>query len=108
MHTPDTFSLAARKRADGARSGDVAAGDLNASWQKNPLTLKHGETRDLGDFSAQPLGRGGYRPHAALKDHVRHHDGRADREADHRQERVGDHQQDGRDCQHDQHSERHG
>lgn len=46
-----TFYLAARKRADGARSGDVAAGDLNASWQKNPLTLKHGETIDLGDFT---------------------------------------------------------
>ena len=46
-----TFYLAARKRADGARSGDVAGGDLNGSWQKNPLTLKHGETIDLGDFS---------------------------------------------------------
>lgn len=45
------FYLAARKRADGARSGDVAVGDLNGSWQKNPLTLKHGETVELGDFS---------------------------------------------------------
>jgi hypothetical protein len=44
------FYLAARKRADGARSGDVAVGDLNASWQKNPVTLNHGETIDLGDF----------------------------------------------------------
>ena len=44
------FYLAARKRADGARSGDVAVGDLNGRWPGNPLTLKHGETIDLGDF----------------------------------------------------------
>jgi len=44
------FYLAARKRADGARSGDLAVGDLNGSWQKNPVTLNHGETIDLGDF----------------------------------------------------------
>lgn len=46
-----TFYLAARKRADGARSGDVDGGDLNGSWPRNPVTLTHGETIDLGDFA---------------------------------------------------------
>ncbi|MDO9079894.1 MAG: hypothetical protein Q7U44_03770 [Desulfuromonadales bacterium] len=45
------FYLAARKRADGARSGDVAVGDLNGLWSGNPLTLNPGKTIDLGDFS---------------------------------------------------------
>jgi hypothetical protein len=53
------FYLAARKRADGARSGDVAVGDLNASWQGNPLTLKHGETVDLGDFAITTVSAAG-------------------------------------------------
>ena len=46
-----SFYLAARKRADGARSGDVDAGDLNASWPGNPVSLQQGETVDLGDFN---------------------------------------------------------
>lgn len=53
------FYLAARKRADGARSGDVAAGDLNASWPGNPLSLKPGETSDLGDFSVSTVSAAG-------------------------------------------------
>ena len=55
------FYLAARKRADGARSGDVAAGDLNASWPGNPLTLKHGETSDLGDFAVTTVSAAGHK-----------------------------------------------
>lgn len=53
------FYLAARKRADGSRSGDVAVGDLNASWPKNPLTLNHGETVDLGDFAVSTVSAAG-------------------------------------------------
>lgn len=45
------FYLAARKRADGARSGDVEAGDLNGLWSGNPLILNPGKTIDLGDLS---------------------------------------------------------
>lgn len=53
------FYLAARKRADGARSGDVAVGDLNGAWAKNPLILKHGETFDLGDLAVKIVSAAG-------------------------------------------------
>ncbi len=42
--------LAARKRADGARMGEPAPGDLNGSFPGNPVTLAKGKTLDLGDF----------------------------------------------------------
>lgn len=44
------FFLAARKRADGSRSGEVVAGDLNASYPGNPVLVERGAYRQLGDF----------------------------------------------------------
>ncbi|HAD05086.1 MAG: hypothetical protein A2091_12595 [Desulfuromonadales bacterium GWD2_61_12] len=44
------FYLAARKRADGSRSGEVATGDLNASYPGNPVMVERGSYRQLGDF----------------------------------------------------------
>ena len=44
------FFLAARKRADGARMGEPSAGDLNANYPGNPVTVKSGSYLELGDF----------------------------------------------------------
>jgi len=49
------FFLAARKRADGSRSGEVVAGDLNASYPGNPVTIERGTYRQLGDFVLKPV-----------------------------------------------------
>jgi hypothetical protein len=47
------FYLAARKRADGSRSGEVAAGDLNGSYPGNPVTISPGSYHQLDDFPLQ-------------------------------------------------------
>ncbi len=45
------YSLVARKRADGSRSGALLPGDLNASYPGNPVEVRHGEIASLEDFS---------------------------------------------------------
>lgn len=49
------FYLAARKRADGGRSGDVAPGDLNGQWPGNPILIERGRFIALGDFILHPV-----------------------------------------------------
>jgi len=44
------FFLAARKRSDGGRMGEPEAGDLNANYPGNPISVAAGEYRDIGDF----------------------------------------------------------
>ena len=44
------YSLVARKRTDGSRSGVLAPGDLNASYPGNPVTVRSGELLPLGAF----------------------------------------------------------
>ena len=44
------YSLVARKRADGSRSGALAPGDLNAHYPGNPVVVRSGELMALGDF----------------------------------------------------------
>jgi hypothetical protein len=55
------FYLAARKRADGSRSGEVAAGDLNGSYAGNPITVERGAYRKLGDFPLKPVAAAAHR-----------------------------------------------
>jgi hypothetical protein len=45
------YSLVARKRADGGRSGVLSPGDLNAHYPANPIEVRSGERLHLGDFS---------------------------------------------------------
>ena len=45
------YSLVARKRADGSRSGVLLPGDLNAPYQGNPVEVRNGEIQGLGAFS---------------------------------------------------------
>lgn len=45
------YSLVARKRADGGRSGVLSPGDLNAHYSANPVEVLSGERLRLGDFS---------------------------------------------------------
>ena len=44
------FYLAARKRLDGTRMGEPAAGDLNGNYPGNPVTVVSGSYLELGDF----------------------------------------------------------
>ncbi len=44
------YSLVARKRADGGRSGVLSPGDLNAQYPANPVEVRSGERLHLGDF----------------------------------------------------------
>lgn len=45
------YSLVARKRVDGSRSGALAPGDLNGLYPGNPLTIERGVRLELGDFA---------------------------------------------------------
>ena len=45
------YSLVARKRADGSRSGALAPGDLNATYPGNPVDIRSGEILALNDFA---------------------------------------------------------
>ena len=45
------YSLVARKRVDGGRSGVLSPGDLNARYSANPVEVLSGERQRLGDFS---------------------------------------------------------
>lgn len=45
------YSLVARKRADGSRSGALAPGDLNASYPGNPVEVRSGQILVLNDFA---------------------------------------------------------
>ncbi len=45
------YSLVARKRADGGRSGVLSPGDLNAHYSANPIEVRRGERLRLGNFS---------------------------------------------------------
>jgi hypothetical protein len=45
------YSLVARKRADGSRSGALAPGDLNAHYPGNPVEIHRGEILALNDFA---------------------------------------------------------
>lgn len=49
------YFLAARKRADGARVGEPAAGDLNGLYPGNPVTVPPGEMVPLVPFPLQPV-----------------------------------------------------
>lgn len=49
------FWLAARKRADGARSGKPEAGDLNGSYAGNPVDIARGQQLQLGVFALNPI-----------------------------------------------------
>lgn len=44
------YSLVARKRADGSRSGVLLPGDLNGHYRENPVEVKSGERTQLSDF----------------------------------------------------------
>lgn len=44
------YYLVARRRADGSRSGELAAGDLNGSYPGNPVEVRQGEQLELGPF----------------------------------------------------------
>jgi hypothetical protein len=45
------YSLVARKRVDGGRSGVLSPGDLNAHYPQNPIEVKPGEILELGGFA---------------------------------------------------------
>ncbi|RLA38747.1 MAG: hypothetical protein DRR06_20240 [Gammaproteobacteria bacterium] len=45
------YSLVARKRADGSRSGALSPGDLNVHYPGNPVEVRSGERLALDDFS---------------------------------------------------------
>ncbi len=45
------YSLVARKRADGSRTGSLSPGDLNAHYPGNPVEVRSGERLQLRDFS---------------------------------------------------------
>lgn len=50
-----SYYLAARKRADGARFGELQPGDLNGDFAANPVRLAIGQTRQLPDWSLTPV-----------------------------------------------------
>jgi len=52
------YSLVARKRADGGRSGVLSPGDLNAQFSGNPVTVRSGERMVLDDFSLAQVDAG--------------------------------------------------
>jgi hypothetical protein len=52
------YYLAARKRADGSRMGEPAAGDLNGSYPGNPVSVPRGQVLELGDFPVRPVDAG--------------------------------------------------
>ncbi len=45
------YSLVARKRVDGSRSGALSPGDLNAPYSGNPVKVRRGERLSLAEFS---------------------------------------------------------
>ncbi len=45
------YSLVARKRVDGGRSGVLAPGDLNAHYQGNPIDVRSGERLVMDEFA---------------------------------------------------------
>lgn len=45
------YSLVARKRTDGGRSGELAPGDLNGVYPANPVELRRDEALQLADLS---------------------------------------------------------
>ncbi|MDT8443528.1 MAG: carboxypeptidase regulatory-like domain-containing protein [Desulfuromonadales bacterium] len=47
------YSLVARKRADGSRSGRLSPGDLNADYPGNPVEVRSGERLQLQEFSLE-------------------------------------------------------
>jgi hypothetical protein len=49
------YFLAARKRADGSRMGEPAAGDLNGAYAGNPVEVAKGNIALLGDFVLAPV-----------------------------------------------------
>jgi hypothetical protein len=49
------YFLAARKRADGARMGEPAIGDLNGVFAGNPVEVALGEILGIGDFPLLPV-----------------------------------------------------
>lgn len=63
--SPGRFFLAARKRADGARMGQPAAGDLNGAYPGNPVTVPSGEMVHLDHFPLQPVDAGKHRQRLA-------------------------------------------
>lgn len=52
------YFLAARKRADGSRIGEPAAGDLNGTYPGNPISVPKGKLLELGDFPVQAVDAG--------------------------------------------------
>lgn len=52
------YWLAARHRADGSRSGELSAGDLNGAFPGNPVNLPLGKTLDLGDLPLREVDAG--------------------------------------------------
>ncbi len=52
------YSLVARKRADGSRSGTLAPGDLNAHYPGNPVDVRSGEISLLDDFTLSKVDAG--------------------------------------------------
>lgn len=49
------YHLAARKRVDGDRSGELEAGDLNSIYPGNPVEVSKGEVLELENFSLQAV-----------------------------------------------------
>jgi hypothetical protein len=49
------YSVVARKRLDGGRSGSLAPGDLNAPYAQNPVSVSSGQQMDLGQIVLQPV-----------------------------------------------------
>lgn len=52
------YSVVARKRLDGGRSGSLAPGDLNAPYEQNPVSVSSGQHRDLGQIVLRPVDSG--------------------------------------------------
>ena len=52
---PGQYSLVARKRSDGSRSGALSLGDWNSRYPDNPIVLQEGAQLDLGDFPLEPV-----------------------------------------------------
>lgn len=49
------YFLVARRRADGSRSGELAAGDLNGAYPGNPVEVRRGARLELGSFPLTPI-----------------------------------------------------
>lgn len=52
------YYLAARRRADGSRMGEVQPGDLNGTYPGNPVTVPRGSVASLGDFPLKTVDGG--------------------------------------------------